>query len=82
VAYTYNPSYLWGWGREDWGLRPALANSSRDPHLQNNQRKMDWRCCSSGRVPTLQVQSPEFKPQYYKKKKTSQYLFSRHTIEP
>jgi hypothetical protein len=24
---------------------------------------MDWRCGSSGRVPALQVQSPEFKPQ-------------------
>jgi hypothetical protein len=26
---------------EDPGLRPALANSLRDPHLQNNQSKMD-----------------------------------------
>jgi hypothetical protein len=33
-------------------------------HLQNNQSKMDWSRCGSGnRVPALQVQSPEFKPQ-------------------
>jgi hypothetical protein len=31
-------------------------------HLQNNQSKMDWRCGSRGRVPALQVPSPEFKP--------------------
>jgi hypothetical protein len=30
---------------------------------------MDWRCGSSHRVPALQVQSPEFKPQSHQKKK-------------
>jgi hypothetical protein len=30
---------------------------------------MDWRCGSSSRVPALQVQSPEFKPQFNLKKK-------------
>jgi DNA-directed RNA polymerase subunit N (RpoN/RPB10) len=33
------------------------------------KKKTDWRCYSSGRVPTLQVQSYEFKPQSYQKKK-------------
>jgi hypothetical protein len=32
-------------------------------HLQNNQSKMDWRCGSRSRVPVLQAQSTEFKPQ-------------------
>jgi hypothetical protein len=31
VALTCNPSYLGGWVWEDWGLRPAWANSSWDP---------------------------------------------------
>jgi hypothetical protein len=31
--------------------------------------KVDWRGGSSTRVPALQVQSPEFKPQSYQKKK-------------
>jgi hypothetical protein len=35
-----------------------------DPHLQNNQSKMDWRPGSSSRVPALQVQCPEVKPQF------------------
>jgi hypothetical protein len=30
---------------------------------------MEWRYGSSGRVPVLQAQSPEFKPQSHKKKK-------------
>jgi hypothetical protein len=35
---------------------------------------MDWKCGSSSRVPTLQMQSPEFKPQsHQKKKKSSKY---------
>jgi hypothetical protein len=28
---TYNPSYSGGRDQEDHGLKPALANSSRDP---------------------------------------------------
>jgi hypothetical protein len=31
--------------------------------------KMDWRCGSSGGMPALEVQSPEFKPQSHQKKK-------------
>jgi hypothetical protein len=30
---------------------------------------MDWMCVSSNRVPALQVQSPEFKPESCPKKK-------------
>jgi hypothetical protein len=56
---------LGGWDQEDPSLRPAWKNSSQDPHLQNNQRKMDWRCGPSSRAPALQVQSHEFKPQSY-----------------
>jgi hypothetical protein len=39
VAHTCNPTYLRGWDQEDWGLRPAQANCSWDPHFQNNQSK-------------------------------------------
>jgi hypothetical protein len=41
MADTYNPSYLGDWDQEDWGSRPAEANSSWDPHHQNKQNKMD-----------------------------------------
>jgi hypothetical protein len=37
----------------------------QDPHLQNNQSKIDRRG-SSGRAPASQEQNPEFKPQYRK----------------
>jgi hypothetical protein len=40
-AHDCNPSYLGGWDREDCSLRPA--NSSEDPHFQNNQSKISWR---------------------------------------
>jgi hypothetical protein len=33
VAPACNPTYLGGWDQEDHSLRPAHANSSRDPHL-------------------------------------------------
>jgi hypothetical protein len=29
-----------------------------DPHLQNNQSKMNWRCGSSGRVPSVWLWNP------------------------
>jgi hypothetical protein len=38
----------WSW--EDCDSKPCWANSLRDPHLQNNQSKMDWRYGSSGRA--------------------------------
>jgi hypothetical protein len=55
-AHACNPSYLGGWDG-----RPAWANSSQEPHLQNNQSK--------NRVPALQVRSPKFKPQSHQRKR-------------
>jgi hypothetical protein len=69
VTHTCHPSFLEGWDQEDHGLRPAWANSLRDPHLQNIQSKMGWRCGSSSRVAALQVRSPEFKSPPKKQKK-------------
>jgi hypothetical protein len=66
VAHVSNPSYLGGWD-QDCESRPAQANSSGDPHLQNNQSKMDERCGSSSRAPAVQVWSPQFKSQSYQK---------------
>jgi hypothetical protein len=60
VAHACNPSSLGGWDLEDCDLRPAWANSSWDPQLQNNQSEMDWRCGSNCRTPAFQVPSPEF----------------------
>jgi hypothetical protein len=51
VAHICNPSYSRGRDQEDHGSRPAGVNGFQDPHLQNNQRKMDWRCGLSGRAP-------------------------------
>jgi hypothetical protein len=50
-------------------MRLAPEKQFLGPHLQNNQRKMDWRCGSSNRIPALHVQSTEFKPQSHQKKK-------------
>jgi hypothetical protein len=52
---AYNSSYLGGCNREDHYLRPVWTNSSRDPHLQNNQNKIDWKLNPSIRVPALKV---------------------------
>jgi hypothetical protein len=41
VAHNYNPSKLGDLGQENCSSRPARANSSWDPHLQNNKRKID-----------------------------------------
>jgi hypothetical protein len=38
------------------------------PPYKNNHSKMNWRCGSSGRVPALQEQNLEFKPQSGRKK--------------
>jgi hypothetical protein len=37
---------------------------------------MNWRCGSSNRVPALQVQSPDFKPQSHQKKKKKELLMT------
>jgi hypothetical protein len=62
MTHTCNPSYLEGWDWEVHDLRPARANSLRDPHLQNKQSKMDWIHGSRGRLPALQVQNPDSHP--------------------
>jgi hypothetical protein len=50
-------------------LRPGEPSfQSTRTDLQNNQRKMDWRCDSNSRVPALQVQSPEIKHKSLQKK--------------
>jgi hypothetical protein len=39
LAHACNPSCLGGWDQEDPVWRPTWANSSWDPHLQNNQTR-------------------------------------------
>jgi hypothetical protein len=39
VAHACNSSYLGDRDQEDWGLKTALANSSRDPILKKNHHK-------------------------------------------
>jgi hypothetical protein len=61
VAHAYNPSYSGGRDQEDRSSKSDWANSSRDPisKVPNTER--------AGGV--AQGVSPEFKPQYCKKKK-------------
>jgi hypothetical protein len=73
VAHACNPSYM---GEEICriavqGQPGQIVLETAPPphtHLQNNQSKLDWRHGSSGRVPSLQAQSTEFKPQSHQKK--------------
>jgi hypothetical protein len=37
VAHAYNPSYSGGRDQEDRALKPAQANSSWKPYLENTQ---------------------------------------------
>jgi hypothetical protein len=63
----------------------APANSSPDPHPQNNQSKMNWGCGSKLKAPTLQVRSPKFKSQSHKKKKKERKKFGKApnlTLDP
>jgi hypothetical protein len=46
------------------GFKTSSGKWFTRPHPQNSQSKMDWRCGSTPRVPAVQVQSPEFKPQF------------------
>jgi hypothetical protein len=55
-----NPSYSGGRDQEDLGLKPAQANSLRDPISKNNHKN------GAGGMP--QPAGPEFKPQYHFKK--------------
>jgi hypothetical protein len=60
VAHAYNPNYSRGRDQEDHGLKPAWENISWDPISKNSSQKR------AGGV--TQCVSPEFKPQYCKKK--------------
>jgi hypothetical protein len=62
VAHTHTckTSYLVGWDQGDCGWKPAQAKSSWEPHLQNNQSKIDWKCGLNSRAPALQAWRPEF----------------------
>jgi hypothetical protein len=45
VAHTCNPSYSGDRDQEDYGLKPAWANSSRDPILKKPIKKkglVEW----------------------------------------
>jgi hypothetical protein len=56
VTHACNPSNSGGRNQEDYGSKPARANSSPDPISKNpSQRRADV--------------GPEFKPQYCNKKK-------------
>jgi hypothetical protein len=59
VAHACNPSYSGGRDQEDGGLKPAWANSSRDPISKNPCQNRD------GGV--AQGVGPELKPQYHNK---------------
>jgi hypothetical protein len=60
VVHACNPSYSGGRDQEDRGLKPALANSSRDPVLKNPTQQ------KAGGV--AQGIGQEFKPPYHKTK--------------
>jgi hypothetical protein len=54
VAHTCNLSYSVGRDQEDWGSKPAQANSSQDPISKKNHHKK-----RAGRL--AQGVGPEFK---------------------
>jgi hypothetical protein len=50
VAHAYNPSYSGGTDQEDQGLKPAQANSSRDP-ISNQHKNRAGGMAQAVRVP-------------------------------
>jgi hypothetical protein len=60
VAHTYNPSYSGGRDQEDRGLKPAYANSLRDPISKKNLSQK-----RAGGVGVAHCIGPDFKPQYH-----------------
>jgi hypothetical protein len=80
MAHTCNPSYLGGWDWEDRGLRPTWANSLWYPISKITRAKMYRKCGSSGRAPTLQAWSPEFKLQSHLKKKKALNIRSGYHV--
>jgi hypothetical protein len=77
VAYICNARYLGVRDQEDCSVRSAWANSSRDPHLQNNQSKIDWRCGSSGECLLYKCQALSAKTSPTKRKKRTPILALR-----
>jgi hypothetical protein len=69
-----NPCYSGGRNRENCSLKPAQANSLRDPISRKPTTKQGWQSGSSGIVPAQQVWSPEFKSQYGQKKEKKENL--------
>jgi hypothetical protein len=64
VAHACHPSFSGGRDQEDRGLKPAQANSSRDPILK---KKSHHKKRAGG---VVQCVGPEFKPSAAKKKRT------------
>jgi hypothetical protein len=62
VAPACNPSYPGGRDQENWGSKPAWANSSTRPYLKKTHHKKRDGGLAQGT-------GPEFKSQYYKKVK-------------
>jgi hypothetical protein len=54
VAHAYNPSYSGGRVQENHSLKPAWANSSRDPILKNPSHKNMAGRVAQGEGPELQ----------------------------
>jgi hypothetical protein len=67
VAHTCNPSYLGGWDLEDLSLRQIVWEIPPTPISKITRTKWPEPRCGSGG--TVQVQSPEFKPQFHQKTK-------------
>jgi hypothetical protein len=61
VAHACNPSHSGGRDQEDFGSKPAQANSSARPYLEKPFKNR------AGRV--AQGEGTRFKPQYHRKKK-------------
>jgi hypothetical protein len=71
VAQAYNPSYSGGRDRKDHGLKPAQANSSRDPISRKLiTKKADGVTQVIECLPSKH-EALSSKPQYYRKKKKS-----------
>jgi hypothetical protein len=67
VAHSYNPSFSEGRDQEDWGLKPAQANSFMRSYLEKNPSQK--RACGMA-----QAVGPEFKSKYHKTTKKDAHL--------
>jgi hypothetical protein len=55
------------------GQLRQIVHETPPANLQNNQSKMDWRCGSSGRMPTLQCKALSSNPSPPPKKINTEY---------